>query len=106
MEEICLDAMVEALGFGPSRYMEEGFGWIADSPAGWGIRKIYYNEDKGTVAVRTSDGGVYTSKCSADDCFDLYIGVALALAEKWFGSKSAFRRFVDSKARRSRKKGE
>lgn len=64
------------------------------------IKKIYVNEAKRTVAVRFSDDIVCKSKCSEDDEFDVYVGVALCVVQHQIGSKTAFKKFVDKKLKK------
>lgn len=65
---------------------------------------IWINEDKKVVTVKKPDGSVIQVKCDKRDVFDPYVGVALAMVYKEFGSKSAFRKFVDTKVTKQSKK--
>lgn len=59
------------------------------------ITNIYVNESKKCIAVKFSDGDVRVIHCSENDSFDIYVGVALAIAKKSFGSSEKFHSKVD-----------
>ena len=67
---------------------------------------IWINEKKKVVTVKKPDGSVIKVKCDKRDEFDPYVGTALALAYKEFGSKSKFRKYVDDIVAKQKKKGE
>lgn len=60
------------------------------------ITKIVVNKPDRCVVVFFKDGKKENVKCSPEDEFDPYVGVAIAKARHEFGSTSAFRRAVDS----------
>lgn len=59
------------------------------------IKNIYVNESKKCVAVKFEDEDVRVIHCSENDSFDIYVGVALAIAKKAFGSSEKFHNKVD-----------
>ncbi len=65
---------------------------------------IWINENKKVVTVKKPDGSVIKVKCDQRDEFDPYVGAALALAYKEFGSKSKFRKYVDELLAKQNKK--
>lgn len=65
---------------------------VANSTA---IKNIYVNESKKCVAVKFEDEDVKVIHCSENDSFDVYVGVALAIAKKAFGSSEKFHNKVD-----------
>lgn len=65
---------------------------------------IWINEKKKVVTVKKPDGSVIKVKCDKRDEFDPYVGTALALAYKEFGSKSKFRKYVDDIVAKQKKK--
>ena len=71
---------------------------------------IWINNKKKVVTVKKPDGSVIKVKCDQRDEFDPYVGTALALAYKEFGSKSKFRKYVDEllakQNKKDKKKGE
>ena len=60
------------------------------------IVKAYKNTKTNECVVKFGDGTTSSSKCSKEDSFDKYIGVALAIAYYNFKSKKRFKLFVDS----------
>ena len=66
--------------------------------------KYFINEDKKIVTVKKPDGSVIQVKCDKRDEFDPYVGVALAMAYKEFGSKAAFKKYVDTNVTKQSKK--
>jgi len=62
------------------------------------IRHIEYKDEPGKeqVTVIFEDLTHVTTKCASGDKFDINVGVALAVMEKMFGSKTAFRKYVSS----------
>ena len=60
------------------------------------ITKIVVNKPDRCVVVFFKDGKQENVKCSPEDEFDPYVGVAIAKARHEFGSTSAFHRAVDS----------
>lgn len=73
-------------------------------PEGFHIRSIQYNPDKRATAVIFSDGDVRVVRRSWGQDDDIYFAVASAVAEKVYGSNSAFKRIIDEKATMIRKK--
>lgn len=59
------------------------------------IKGIYPNEKKKLVVVKFDDDSVIKVKCSKEDEFDVYVGVALAYSYKQYGSNTKFRKMVD-----------
>lgn len=68
------------------------------------LENIWINEKKKVVTVKKPDGSVIKVKCDKRDEFDPYVGTALALAYKEFGSKSKFRKYVDEIVAKQNKK--
>lgn len=66
--------------------------------------KYFINEDKKIVTVKKPDDSVIKVKCDKRDEFDPYVGVALAMAYKEFGSKAAFKKYVDTNVTKQSKK--
>ena len=64
------------------------------------IRNIYYDDTPGkeVVVVIFTDGTKILKHLSKGDTFDLRTAVAFAIAEKLFGSKTQFKKFVENKA--------
>lgn len=58
------------------------------------IIKIQINKEKKIVTV-VFDDDVQIVKCGPHDEFDEKIGVALAIAQHIFGSKTQFKKFID-----------
>ena len=63
------------------------------------IRNILVNEKEGLVTVVFMDGTHQIEKCSENDCFDLAIGVALAIAHKLYKSKTNFRKNIEKRTK-------
>ena len=63
------------------------------------IRNIYIDEESKCVVVVFADGEKQIVKCSPNDEFDAEIGVALALARYYFGSKTQLRKFIQKNAK-------
>ncbi len=70
------------------------------------IRNIYYDDTPGkeVVVVVFEDGTKIFKHLSQGDTFDLRTAVAFAIAEKLFGSKTQFKKFVERKAVKNVKK--
>lgn len=70
------------------------------------IRNIYYDDTPGkeVVVVVFEDGTKIFKHLSQGDTFDLRTAVAFAIAEKLFGSKTQFKKFVERKAVKNIKK--
>lgn len=68
------------------------------------LENIWINDKKKVVTVKKPDGSVIKVKCDKRDEFDPYVGTALALAYKEFGSKSKFRKYVDEIVAKQNKK--
>lgn len=58
------------------------------------ISRIYTN-NKDVVVVIFNDGTKIIKRLCEGDTFNLYTGVALAIAEKVYGSKTQFKKAVD-----------
>lgn len=67
------------------------------------IKNIYVNESKRAVAVKFCDGDVRVIHCCEDDTFDVYVGVALAVAKKVYGSSEKFHTLVNKKIKKGNK---
>lgn len=63
------------------------------------IRNILVNKKKKLVTVVFSDGNHEIIKCDKDDNFDINVGVALAIAQHAFGSKTHFHKVIAKKTR-------
>lgn len=63
------------------------------------VSKITINPDKKIVSVTYDDHDTTIVKTHEEDDFDPYIGVALGMAYKIFGSKTAFRKWVDENSK-------
>lgn len=72
------------------------------------IKNIYYDDTPGkeVVVVIFTDGTKILKHLSKGDTFDLRTAVAFAIAEKLFGSKTQFKKFVENKAVKNVKKKE
>ena len=71
------------------------------------IRNILVNEEKRLVTVVFSDDGSHEIiKCAKEDHFDVKVGVALAIAQHIYGSKTSFHKDVDKKTKFLEKKKE
>lgn len=68
------------------------------------IRTITANEEKKIVTVVFNDGEVQMSKCSAEDYFDINVGVAMCIAYHNFGSKTQMHKFIEKTAKIVKKK--
>lgn len=68
------------------------------------LDNIFIQPDKDTVVAKKDDGDIIKIQSVHGDEFDPYIGVALALAYKQFGSKAAFRKAVDKITPKPKKK--
>lgn len=64
------------------------------------IRNILVNENKRLITVVFTDGEHEIIKCSEEDHFDVNIGVALAITQHLYGSKSKFHKDIAKKIRR------
>lgn len=62
------------------------------------IHTIGINEKKGTIVVVFADGTKTISKCAKGDHFDVNVGVAMAITEKMFGSKSKYHDMIKAKS--------
>lgn len=66
----------------------------------YGIKSIQIFEEKKIVTVVFADNKIKVVRCAEGDNFDPNIGVALAIAEHLYGSKTKFRKFVNARAKR------
>lgn len=71
------------------------------------ISNLDYNSEKGIVMVAFKDGTKVIKRTVGGDAFDLNVGVALAVVERFFGTKTQFHKkvtelkdAVDSKRKR------
>lgn len=64
------------------------------------IRSITVNEKEKIIAVVFRDGGVEVIRCREEDDFDVNIGVALAIAQHLYGSKTRFHKEVVKRTRK------
>lgn len=60
------------------------------------ISRIIVNEEKKIVVVIFKDNTKEVIKCSNEDNFSVYIGVALAIAKRYFTNNTRFHKVVDS----------
>lgn len=63
------------------------------------IDSILVNEKKKIVTVIFNDDDVQIAKCSPEDEFDIYVGVAICISRHLAGSKTKFKKFVDKTAK-------
>lgn len=63
------------------------------------IRSIQYNPEKRATTVIFADGDVIVVKRAEGQEDDIYFAVASAVAEKVYGSNSAFKRIINNKAK-------
>lgn len=74
------------------------------------VKNVYYNKEKGVTVVIFEDGVKITKKLSEGDIFDIRTAVALAIAERMYGSRTKFAKTVDKIAvdqvEKSKKKAE
>ena len=63
------------------------------------VKSINVGEKGGKklVCVVFEDGSHIIKKCHKEDDFDINVGVALCLVEKYFGSKNKFHKFIKSR---------
>lgn len=59
------------------------------------ILKVISDPKKKIVVVLFTDGSKEIVKCSAEDEFDVYVGVAIAEARHKYGTTSKFHKIVD-----------
>ena len=67
---------------------------------------ITINEAERVVTVVFPNGKKAMSRCSKDDKFDPYVGVALCIAAEQFGSKTKFKKYVDEHGKNVKAKKE
>lgn len=69
------------------------------------IKHINVGERKGKklVCVIFEDGSHILKECDKQDDFDIYVGVALCLAEKYYSSNTQFKKLVQKKLTESSK---
>lgn len=67
------------------------------------IKSVYPNEEKKLVVVKWCDNSVTKVTCGEDDSFDIYVGVAIAVCKKFFGSNTQFRKTVDNLTKGAKK---
>jgi hypothetical protein len=60
------------------------------------IKAVYFNEIKRTTTVKFTDGDIITVKCSPDIEFDKHTGFVNAIAQKYIGSNSAIKRYINN----------
>ena len=60
------------------------------------VKRIYVNRNTRIVAVQWLDDSKTVVKCQPEDDFSVDIGVALAYCYKFFGSKTKFRKVIQS----------
>lgn len=60
------------------------------------IKAVYFNEIKRTTTVRFNDGDIITVKCSPDTEFDKHTGFVNAIAQKYIGSNSKIKRYINN----------
>ena len=66
------------------------------------IKSITINKNKSIITTVFNDGDVRMSKCSEHDNFDVYVGVAMCIAAHYAGSKTKFKKLIDSKTSKQR----
>lgn len=60
------------------------------------IKAVYFNEIKRTTTVKFTDGDIITVKCSPDTEFDKHTGFVNAIAQKYIGSNSKIKRYINN----------
>lgn len=60
------------------------------------VKSVHVNEQKKACTVVFSNGTHETVKCSEKDNFDPYVGIALCIAQRIFGSKTKFHKIVNN----------
>lgn len=95
--EVALSYAFKALEFAANNYL------INMKKLNTVIKGIYPNEEKKLVVVKWIDDSVTKVVCGEDDTFDVYVGVAIAVCKKFFGSNSQFRKTVDNLTKGAKK---
>lgn len=67
------------------------------------IKSITVNKEKRIVTCVFMDNDVRMSKCSSEDEFDVYVGVALCIAQHTYRSKTKFKKAVDRLTEKKKK---
>lgn len=71
------------------------------------VDHVLYDEEKRIVIVFFVDGTKIVKKCNAEDKFDVYVGVSLAITKYLFGNNTTnFVKFVDRKKKKLTNKKE
>lgn len=71
------------------------------------VDHVLYDEEKRIVIVFFVDGTKIIKKCNAEDKFDVYVGVSLAITKYLFGNNTTnFIKFVDRKKKKLTNKKE
>lgn len=60
------------------------------------IKAVYFNEIKRTTTVKFTDDDIITVKCSPDTEFDKHTGFVNAVAQKYIGSNSKIKRYINN----------
>ena len=60
------------------------------------VKRIYVNRNTRIIAVQWLDDSKTVVKCQPEDDFSVDVGVALAYCYKFFGSKTKFRKVIQS----------
>lgn len=68
------------------------------------IRNILVNEEKKCVTIVWTDGKVTISKCSKEDTFNEYAGIAIAFMKRFFASNNQMNKEIESKKKYVQKK--
>lgn len=61
----------------------------------WEIKSVLVNKKKRLITVVFSDKDVRIIKCNKEDHFDVSVGVALAISEHLFGSKTQRNKWLE-----------
>lgn len=99
------NSLTELFGIWPNKKKKESL-----DPDKLFVKKVYYDKEKGVTVVIFEDGVKITKKLSEGDIFDVRTAVALAIAERLYGSRTKFAKTVDKIAvdqvAKSKKKAE
>lgn len=86
---------------GPKKYNKEEYVMVLS-----GIKNVFFNEVKKTTTVVFNDHTSVIVKCTDNDHFDPEMGLAMAIARRYFGSRTKLKKAVDKWVKTSAPKNE